>query len=456
MIKKHLYISLSLVFFFAIGCTNSPKKEVSIFQKIKQKKVLRVALLNNSIDYFLYRGTPMGFHYELAKAYAKHLDVELDLTVADSYPQALNLIETGECDILASNVNITGSRKRKMLFSTPLLRSNAVLVQNKNSKQQYVKNWLDSDILQVTISGEATSKRIVENIQEDLGIYIDISYDEGIVQEELIDKVADGTILATFSDKMTAKVAKTYHRNLDISIDASLPHNMSWALPLKATELQQDLNKWMKSYKQTRNYRHLYTKYFLNTKSILRNKGGNIASGKRLSPYDRYIKKEARKLGWDWRLLAALIYTESRFDPSQVSWAGAFGIMQLMPLTANNFGASRDSPVGKQIEAGRKYIQYLEEEFSQSMTDKTDIKRFILGAYNSGSGHIIDAQNLAEKHGKDRDKWNEVAPYILLLNNPKYYTDETVKYGYFRGKETVNHVNRITDLYENYKELVRD
>ncbi len=457
MIKKACYICFYCI--ILISCVrNGDNKEQSserpIFQQVIEERKLKVVTLNNSTSYFLYRGTPMGFHYELIKKYTEKLGVTLDLEVATDSKMALEMLQKGQCHILATNVGITGRRKRKMLFTAPFFQTKPVLVQNKQSKKQYVEDWLDVDTLQVAIAKGLENEHLVKNLEETLGLCMNVLYYSEIDQEDLLSWVAEDSIPATFSDEITAKVAKTYFPNLDISISAGLPHNIAWAVNLEATDLLQNVNEWLRFFKKTPEYRRLYTKYFRNTKSILRNKEGQKLSKKRLSPYDAIIKEEAKKMGWDWRLFSALIYTESRFDPKQVSWAGAFGIMQMMPVTARNFGASRNSSVKKQIEAGRKYIQYLEEKFAKRMVDRTDIKSFVLGAYNSGSMHIVDAQNLAEKYGKNKDKWNEVAPYVVLLNNPKYYKDKVVKYGYFRGRETVNHVKRIQNIYENYKALI--
>lgn len=459
MIKNRLH-NILIVALLLLSCNKQQHKlkldknpAPSILENILEKQELKVAIINNSVDYFIYRGTPMGFHYELAKEYAKHLGVRVAFHVAPDYAAAIAMITKGECDILASNVSITGSRKKKMLFTSPFLRSNPVLVQNKNSSKQYVEDWLDVDSLKIAIPAQSTGERIVQNIEETLGLCMSVSLYSGIGQEQLIDWVAEDSIVATLADKIVAKVAKTYYPQLDISIDAGLSHNMAWAVGTNAKKLLKNVNDWLAHYKKSKKYRLLYTKYLRNKKSIIRNKKGSIASSKRLSPYDKYIKKEAKILGWDWRLLAALIYTESRFDASQVSWAGAFGLMQMMPVTAHNFGISRNSSPQKQLEAGRKYIQYLEKEFATTMIDHTDLKIFVLAAYNSGLGHIIDARNLAEKEGKNKDKWQEVVPYALLLSNSKYYNDEMVKYGYFRGRETVNHVARIVNIFESYKDL---
>ncbi len=452
MIKKWLYIILILGIFGA-GCTHKEQPKVSCFEKIIKQKKIKVAILNNSTSYFLYRGTPMGFHYELMSAYAKHLGVTIDLDIVPDYETALKKIENGECDVLASSVSITGSRKKKMLFTTPIFRSNPVLVQNKNSTFQYIDNWLDVGKLDIAINSTGAAKRTVENLQEYLGIEIDVIVVPDADQEELIDQVAEDLLPATLADKIIAKASQTYYPDLDISVSAGLTRNIAWAVHLNSLDLVENINTWLDEYRKTTTYKTLYVKYFRNEKSIQRNKTGYELSAKQLSIYDTIIKQEAQKIGWDWRLFSALVYAESRFDPKQVSWAGACGVMQLMPSTAKRFGASRNSPIDKQIAAGGQVLQFLENQFAQTMQDKTDLKLFVLAAYNSGAGHIFDARNLAEKYGKNKDKWADVAPYLLLLRQPKYYKDEVVKHGFFKGKETVNHVEKIMNVYEHYKGL---
>ncbi|PVX52050.1 membrane-bound lytic murein transglycosylase F [Balneicella halophila] len=457
---KNTFLHIFLIFLIInlLGCKqetkqNAQQEQVDIFQNIIKNNELKVIIINNSVDYFTYKGTPMGFHYELIKEYTKDFGVSLTLIVAPDYENALELLESGEGHMLASNVNITGSRKKRMLFSEPFMRSNPVLVQNKESNKQYIEDWLDTDTIKITIPKESASERIIQNIEENLGLCINTEFYANVDQEQLIDMVAEDSIASTLADKLVAKVAKTYYPQLDISINAGLPHNMAWAINKNGVELQRNINDWINVFRKSKKYRTLYTKYFRNKKSIVRNKEGKLASTKALSRYDKYIKKEAKILNWDWRLLAALIYTESRFDHSQVSWAGAFGLMQMMPITAKNFGASRHSSPQEQLTAGRKYLQYLEEKFAQDMIERKDLKLFVLASYNSGSGHILDARELAKKEGKDKDSWSEVAPYVTLLNKPKYYNDKVVKHGYFRGKETINHVNRVISIYQDYKNL---
>ena len=179
-----------------------------------------------------------------------------------------------------------------------------------------------------------------------------------------------------------------------------------------------------------------------------------INSGK-ISEYDKIIKKYSKEINWDWRLVASLIYQESRFKPNAVSWAGAYGLMQLMPVTAQKMGISKNATPVQQIKAGTELIKWLEERF-ENIQDHSERIKFVLAAYNVGLGHVLDAQKLAEKDGKDPDIWDDnVDEYLLKKSDPDFYNDPVVKYGYCRGIETYNYVSQILDRYEHYKNIIK-
>lgn len=453
MTNKYLYLILSIIFLIT-SCQRKNTGEENTtpvsLQKIKEQGEIRVGIVNNSVSYFIYKGTPMGFHYELIKNYTDALNVDLKLVIVPDYTTAIKMIENREIDVLSAGFSITKERKKRMLFTKPFLRSNAVLVQNRNSRKQYINDILDIDSMQVAIIKESTSEILVDNMEELLGITIEKQLYDGLHQEEIIELVAIDSIPATITDKIIAQVSYISYPNLDIGIDVGLTQNIAWALPKGYEELQENINKWFTKIENSPKYKRLYTKYFRNKKSILRNKEGYLVAEGKLSNYDDIIKEEAKQMGWDWRLLGALIYTESRFKPNVKSWAGAFGIMQMMPITAKNFGVSKNSSVKEQIAGGRKYIQYLENIFRKNMVDTTELNKFVIASYNSGLGHIEDAIRLAEKYEKNTDNWDEVAGIIEKMREQEYYGDEVVKHGFFRGTETLNHVERVFDLYDNY------
>ena len=228
---------------------------------------------------------------------------------------------------------------------------------------------------------------------------------------------------------------------------------VQWAVADGNRELADSLDTWFKPsmYDEIRKEE----RYMLSAQSVKRhvyspflNKQGGI-----ISHYDHLFKKYAPVARWDWRLMAAQCYQESCFDPKARSWAGACGLMQLMPNTAKSLGLSEADfhEPELSIRAGATYIKNLEKLFPtiEPMEEKA---KFVLAAYNSGPGHVFDARALAKKHGKNPDKWDDnVETFIKLKSEPEYYTDEVCRFGYCRGSETAAYVSTIMKKYSEYK-----
>lgn len=174
-----------------------------------------------------------------------------------------------------------------------------------------------------------------------------------------------------------------------------------------------------------------------------------------ISAYDSHFIRHSQALGWDWRLMAAQCYQESGFDPQAVSWAGARGLMQIMPETAAHLGLSANhinSPEHN-IAAAAQYIRELNRTFND-VSGRMDRINFVLAAYNGGAGHVRDAMALARKHGKNPHKWEEVSYYILQLSRPEFYNDPDVNFGYLRGQETYDYVKSINERWQYYRGAV--
>ena len=171
-----------------------------------------------------------------------------------------------------------------------------------------------------------------------------------------------------------------------------------------------------------------------------------------ISHYDGFFQRYAATIRWDWRLLAAQCYQESTFDPKARSWAGACGLMQIMPGTADHLGLSRANIYDPEqnIAAAVRYIAELERSFSDIREHSERIK-FVLAAYNGGHFHIRDAMALALKNGRNDNRWHEVEPFVLGLSQPQYYNDPVVKNGFMRGSETVDYVRKIHERWNNYR-----
>ncbi len=170
-----------------------------------------------------------------------------------------------------------------------------------------------------------------------------------------------------------------------------------------------------------------------------------------ISIYDAHFRKYSKQTGWDWRLVAAQCYQESCFDPMAESFAGAKGLMQIMPKTAEHLGLAMADIYNpeKSIAAACKYIVELTGAFSD-VPDNYERQNFVLASYNGGSGHVRDAMAMAKAAGKNPCFWDDVKPFILKLATPEGYRNPVVKNGYMRGAETVGYVDNIRRRYAMY------
>lgn len=185
-----------------------------------------------------------------------------------------------------------------------------------------------------------------------------------------------------------------------------------------------------------------------------------------LSPYDHHFREAADSIGYDWTLIAAIAFTESRFDSTAVSEAGAQGVMQVMPETMRGFGIpdSLHTDNRTNIMTAALLLQSLEKYFRQ-IKDKDERMKFILASYNAGFGYIHDAMRLARKYGYDSHKWNEnVDSFLIHMSHPKYYTDTLCRNGQFNGsQETLSFVrkvhrnwHRFQDIQQSYSDSIRE
>ena len=170
-----------------------------------------------------------------------------------------------------------------------------------------------------------------------------------------------------------------------------------------------------------------------------------------ISEWDHLFKTYAQVASTDWRLLAAICYQESCFDPKARSWAGACGLMQIMPTTAESYGLQQEKIFDPEsnVETAAKIINHLTMLY-RDVPDSNERMNFVLASYNGGTGHVRDAMALTEKNGGNPYVWDEVAEYILLLSQPQYYRDAVVKCGYLRGTETHDYVYKVQQRYQDY------
>ncbi|HNQ82819.1 MAG TPA: transporter substrate-binding domain-containing protein [Bacteroidales bacterium] len=437
--------------------------------EIRERGKLIATTNYNSTDYFIYRGEPMGYQYEKLKMFADYLDVELEIKVALNLDEAFTSLEEGKADVIAMGLAQTRDRVEKYDFSSPIFQTRQMLVQRKPDNWRKMRTWDDIEKSLIRNPLDLAGKTVIvqkssayagrlENLSEEIGAPINVQVDPLMEAEQLVEAVAKGEIDFTVCDEHMAAFFERQHSELDIRTPISFPQNIGWVVRHDSDSLLAAINDWLGESESTLASRHLMDKYFNNPRASFMARSEKInMGGKQISEYDEILRNISRQHDFDWRLVASLVYQESQFQPEVKSWAGAFGLMQLMPATAKLFGIDSTASEFQQIEAGVMFMKKIDDELPRDIKDRSERIKFILAAYNVGIAHVMDARRLAEKHGKDPNVWTgNVDYYILNKSNPKYYRDSVVRYGYARGEETYQFVNEVLDRFEHYKNYVGD
>lgn len=444
------------------GCRNhtgSQETEAGThdLQQIKDSGQLVVLTLYSSTSYFNYRGQEMGFQYELSEQFAKSLGVELKVKVARNVKDLIRKLQAGEGDLIAYTLPVTKEWKDSLLYCGEDVITHQVVVQRKGGRNKALKDVTELIGKDIYVKPGKYHERLV-NLDKELGggIHIHLVRGDSVSAEDLIEQVAQGKIPYTVTDNDIARLNRTYYPNLDIDLAISFDQRSSWAVRKDCPQLAKAASEWHKANSTSPDYKASTKRYFEISKSTPHTPILSLREG-RISHYDDLFRKYAKEIGWDWRLLASLAYTESNFDTTAVSWAGAKGLMQLMPSTARAMGVppGKEQNAEESIKAAVKYIGKTAQSF-KNLPPEEQVK-FVLASYNSGIGHVQDAMALAEKYGKDKNVWKDnVEKYILLKANEEYFTDPVCKNGYFRGTETYNFVREITARYEQYKKKIKE
>jgi len=418
---------------------------------------------NSSTSYYLYKGQPLGYDYELVKKFADDMGLELKVEVIDDVNRMFELLNEGKGDIIACNLTVTQERRDLINFSSPLMETRQVLVQRKPEDwKKMSKRDLESSLIRSPIEMGAKSIYVHEyssfnarlrSLQDEIGQEIDIRLASGDVDSEtLIRMVAEGLIDYTVADENVALLNQTYYPQLDVKTGISFPQQIAFGMRLNSDSLRDVMDIWLSQSSNKRRIAYLYDKYYRSMKDQKDRALSPFSSlvGQKISGYDEEIKKISETIGWDWRMIAALIYQESRFNPDARSWAGAFGLMQLMPQTGKRFGIDTTQTESENIRAGAKYLQFLESFWKDKIQNPDERRKFVLASYNVGPGHVLDAQKIAVHLGFDKSIWDDnVADCIVLKTQAKYYQLEGVKHGYCRGEQPFAYVRNIMSHYEH-------
>ena len=454
-------ICIILLFVFISGCGRKPQESASVREdlpEILQSKELRVLTLYSSTSYFLYRGEEMGYEFELARRFALSQGLHIKVIVAENISRLIEMLEDGEGDIAAYTLPVTNELRQRLIYCGEEVVTHQVLIQRRGNKEEIIDDVTGLVGKDIYVERDSKFDDRITHLDEELGggIHIHKINKDTVTTEDLIGMVASGEIPYTLADDNIARLNKTYYNNLDIRLEVSFPQRSSWAVRKSSPLLAEAVDKWFDENHNSTEYKSILKRYFEDSKRPYTQQILSLSKGQ-ISIYDPLFKKYAKELDWDWRLIASQAYQESQFDTTAVSWAGARGLMQLMPSTAKAYGLEIEKIQNPEenLKAAVKSMKALNKSFSK-IEDRDERIKFILAAYNSGIGHIYDAMALAEKYNKNPLVWDgNVAEFVLLKSNPEFFNDSICKFGYIRGRETVNYVKDVLSVYNEYKTKIK-
>lgn len=436
--------------------------------KIKERGYLVALMDNSSTGLFLYKGETMGYEYELLQRFCEEHDLDLRIDITQNLAEAFEKLNKGDGDILAYNLTVTKERKDKIAFTHYHSLQKQVLIQRKPDnwrklklheiEAQVIRNQIELIGKEVVVRPHSAYHDRLLNLSEEIGGDIVIVPGPSHAEtEQLIKMVAEGEISYTVAEENIALVNSTYHPNLYIKTPISFPTQIAWGVRKNAPNLLSSLNEWILRMRKTTDYYVIYNKYFKSSKSALQRSRSKYHSttGGHISPFDTLLKQSAKRLEWDWLLLAAQVFRESKFDENAQSWAGAVGLMQVMDKTAKEYHVEDLYDPSQNVHAGTEHLRWLQRQWQGSITLKETRQKFVLASYNVGLGHLQDAVRLTQKYGGDPTNWEHVSDFLLKKSYEKYYTDPVVQYGYCRGIEPVNYVNDILTIYHEYQEVLQ-
>ena len=450
--------------------------------RIRERGSISVVAPYNSTTYFIYQGEPLGYEYELLAAFAKDLGVALKIVVVTDPKSLLPALNEGEGDIAAARLMPNQDNQGTAAFTDALYHTDPVLVQQGEppseagrGTEKAIKPGPADPIPEIDIQARLVTRptqlagqrvdlpeqspfrRTLMELSDDISgdIYV-VEVGGKIPDEALAQKVARGEVQFTVMQKNLADLKEAEFKNLKVRPILGQTQKVAWAVRKNSPELLAALNSWIAEKKKTPLFNSLYQKYFVDRRRYLERVTSEYLTSTtgKLSEYDALLKQHAAELNWDWRLLASQAFQESRFKPAAISWAGATGLLQLMPKTAKEFGVTNALDPADNVQGAIRFLKWLQQYWAKRIENENERLKFILASYNTGVGHVEDAQRLTEKYGGNPEVWEDVAYWLLQKSTQQYSSDAVVKFGFCRGLEPVNYVTHILERFEHYKQFV--
>ncbi|MGD8747309.1 MAG: transporter substrate-binding domain-containing protein, partial [Balneolaceae bacterium] len=433
------------------------------YDAIKRAGTLRMITRYSSNTYFLQQGIEWGFEYELVRKFAQEHDLALEVVVIGPNDNPYDMLNNGKGDLIAANYTATTVRQKYVDFTRPYNLVNEVMVFSNAIKDppKTLKEVAERGIPITVRRNSSYYHRLVNLRKKGLNLAIHV-VPNSMDTESLLFEISSNNYSATVADDNIFQASDKYMTGLVRGPTIAKNDTIAWAVRKNASNLKTELNRFLYDHfrfgkpgeppKRSTFLNVLRKRYFEEGPQIANyykpetdeNQTGVI------SPYDDTIKQVADSAGVDWLLVASIIAQETKFNPNSKSWAGAIGLMQVLPRFSNISDTDSLYNVRTNLKEG---IRIMKEHLQHySYMDSTNKWSFALAAYNAGPGHIADARRLVIDQNKNPNKWENAADALLKLMHRKYYKD--ARYGFCRGIETVRYVQEIKNRYKTYESIL--
>ena len=438
-----LALTVGIIVFLFNGVPKLLNKPV--LDRIIESGELKVLIRNSPTTYYVGADGPAGLEYDLVKMFADHLDVKLTLLVPGSFSELLNEIESGRGHIAAAGLSITEPRKEQLKFGPSYQEVTEQLVYNINHDRPKDLGDIDDGLLEIMAGSSHQDTLIAEQSQ-----FPNLSWKQNnkLESEELLQLVSDEVIDYTIADSNEVTLNQRFLLNLRVAFNVGSAKQLAWAFPKNDDHsLSTAASEFFELIKENgeltrimeRTYGHAENFDYVGTLFFRR----HIES--RLPRYQKMFEQAAEINKLDWRLLAAIGYQESHWDPKAVSATGVRGIMMLTQATSEQVGVANRLDPKSSIDGGARYFASRMKRIDAEI-EEPDKTWMALASYNVGHGHLEDARIIAEQQGNDPNKWIDVKQALPLLAKRQWY--KKTKHGYARGWEPVLYVENIRSYYD--------
>jgi membrane-bound lytic murein transglycosylase F len=442
--KPRLSLVLLLLLGTSLALAGCEPRPADKLQAVKQSGELVVLTRNSSTTYYEGPDGYLGIEYDMAKAFADHLGVKLRMVVPDHFSEILKMLVNNEADMAAAGLSITKERKKIVRFAPAYQHIRQQVVYRSGTKRpRKISDLIGSEI--VVPAGTTYADRLAELKKK----YPKLTWTESsrLGVEDLLQMVADGTLAYTIADSNIVDANRILYPDLHVGFEIQHPESLAWAFPLSDDDsLYKAAVHFQRHLRRTGEIKVLLERYYGAAQSNYFNITlYQLRIRDQLPLYRSMFQRSGERHDIDWRLLAAISYQESYWNPQAISPTGVEGMMMLTDATAKQLGVTDRLDAEQAIEGGAAYLRSMIDKLPASITEP-DRTWMALASYNVGYRHLLDARTLTARQGGNPDKWNAVKERLPLLAKPQYYKQTSA--GYARGWEPVEFVGRIRRYFE--------